>query len=66
MDLTNCKKGRHNLIDIQVIVEDHLSERVVRWCKTCGAVVVDIDCDGRINPGRIVPMQIPEIFKEHR
>jgi len=63
MDLTNCRKGKHNLIEICFMPEDHLSERVVRWCKTCGAVVVDIDCDGRVVPGWAVPMQFSDLFK---
>lgn len=63
MNLTNCKKGKHNLIEICSMSEDHISDCVVRWCKVCGAVVVDIDCDGRISPGRCVPMKFPKILR---
>jgi hypothetical protein len=36
---------------------------VVRWCRNCGAVVVDVDYDGRFRPGEIMPMQFPEMSK---
>ena len=36
---------------------------VVRWCRTCGAIVVDTDFDGRTNPGAILPMRFPAILK---
>lgn len=62
MDLTNCKKGKHDLIMICSMPEDHISECVVRWCNVCGAVVVDIDHDGRTSPGRVVSMKFPEIL----
>lgn len=32
---------------------------VVRWCKVCGAVVIDVDMDGRTNPGGVRPMLFP-------
>lgn len=32
---------------------------VVRWCTVCGAVVVDIDYDGRTKPGAIMPLRLP-------
>ena len=35
-------------------------QAVVRWCYWCGAVVVDIDYDGRTNPGGFMPMRFPE------
>lgn len=30
---------------------------VVRWCPTCGAVVIDTDYDGRTKPGDVMPMR---------
>jgi len=32
---------------------------VVRWCRQCGAVVVDVDVDGRTKPGGIMSMIFP-------
>lgn len=60
-DLTNCKTGKHKL---KVIYEGHadtLSTEVVRWCVKCGSVVVDLDYDGRTNPGQIMKMRSPLI-----
>lgn len=37
-----------------------MEEVVVRWCRRCGAVVIDIDSDGRTKPGAIMPMQFRE------
>lgn len=34
---------------------------VVRWCCNCGAVVTDIDVDGRTMPGRRMPMKFPQL-----
>lgn len=39
------------------------TDRVLRWCPKCGAVVVDLDIDGRTMPGNVVKMRIPEITK---
>ncbi len=36
-------------------------EKVVRWCKVCGAVVIDRDIDGRTQPGGITAMQHPKL-----
>lgn len=30
---------------------------VVRWCRFCGAVVVDAEIDGHTQPGSIMPMK---------
>lgn len=35
-------------------------ENVIRWCPKCGAVVGDIDYDGRTQPGGLFPMRFPE------
>ena len=57
----DCKKGNHSLIEI---LRDRGwdCESVARWCKVCGAVVVDIDYDGRTNPGAIAKMRFPEVL----
>lgn len=57
-----CKKGNHKLNEIYrfgSVMDSH----VVRWCKTCGSVVVDIDYDDRTNPGAIMKMKSPSISK---
>jgi hypothetical protein len=37
-----------------------IDQDVVRWCTVCGAVVVDLDYDGRTNPGQLMKMRFPE------
>lgn len=32
---------------------------VVRWCKICGAVVIDVDVDNRTSPGAFMKMKFP-------
>jgi len=51
-----CPKGIHNLMEIW---RDHGagSDAVVRWCRNCGAVVVDEDYDGRTNAGAYREME---------
>ncbi len=54
-----CKSGQHNLVIINSNGCDN-EEKVVRWCKDCGAIVVDLDYDGRTNPGHYMKMRLPE------
>lgn len=35
-------------------------EEVVRWCRICGAVVVDLDMDNRTHPGYYLKMRFPD------
>lgn len=35
------------------------SDAVVSWCPWCGAVVVDEEYDGRVNPGKYGRMRFP-------
>ena len=67
LDLNDCKRGHHNLISIFSTSSRDIpdGEIVVRWCKICGAVVVDFDLDGRRYPGDIRKLQIPLITQEH-
>jgi hypothetical protein len=57
-------KHEHDLIVIYSKGCDMESE-VVRWCTVCGGVVIDIDYDGRTNPGQVMPMRFPEIAKQY-
>lgn len=58
-----CKAGIHPLVTIYSDGGDKESTEV-RWCPTCGSVVVDEDFDGRTNPGALLPMRRPKILKE--
>ncbi len=63
----NCKKGNHNLIEIHS--DRHSwdeSEQVVRWCKYCGCIRVDLDYDGRSQQGRIMTIKFPQILTDEK
>lgn len=60
-----CKEGLHPLREILRCDYDGLADQVVRWCPNCGAIVVDLDCDNRVYPGRIIEMKLPELAKEN-
>ena len=63
MKLQQCLKGNHDLIEIYRSSYSYDEEGVVRWCRICGSVVVDMEYDGRIHPGGIMKMLGPEISK---
>lgn len=58
-----CKEGLHPLIEISR-TSDGFTDRVIRWCPDCGAVVIDMECDGRVYAGRYRKMTIPKISRE--
>ncbi len=58
--MERCKPGKHSLVVILSVNNWDCSE-VVRWCRVCGSVVVDIDVDNRTQPGRIMKMRTPQI-----
>lgn len=60
MKFEDCKQGNHNLITI-FSCGNYDEENVVRWCPTCGAVVVDKEIDGRVFPGTIRKLQAPQL-----
>lgn len=51
------------LVVIQRADVGYNEEHVVRWCSECGAVVVDVDYDGRTAAGRIMKMKVPSNSK---
>lgn len=55
-----CTRGNHDLIEIYRAGALYDEEDVVRWCKVCGAIVVDTDFDGRTKSGGIMPMRFPK------
>jgi hypothetical protein len=56
-----CKSGIHDLIRIYGNHNWDDTEDVVRWCRNCGAIVIDVDLDGRVMHGRILKMKFPRI-----
>ncbi len=53
------KNHKHNLKEIYRYDERDHSE-VVRWCEDCGAIVVDLEFDGRLSPGGATRMKLPK------
>lgn len=59
-----CKEGLHPLKEI-MRTSNGFVDQVVRWCPDCGAIVVDVDCDGRVYAGNCIKMKLPKLAKEH-
>lgn len=57
--MEKCKAGSHFLVSI-LTVKSWDCDEVARWCNICGSVVVDIDVDGRTQPGRVMKMRSPK------
>lgn len=64
VNFAKCDKGLHPFI---VISSHRLKDdlKVVRWCPVCGCIVVDLDYDGKTNPGYYRKIEYPQITKEH-
>jgi hypothetical protein len=54
----NCG-GNHILTEIMRTGYKDDIQHVVRWCRECGAVVVDGELDGRVRPGAVMEMRFP-------
>ncbi len=52
--------SNHDLVEIHRSGYENHEQEVVRWCKDCGAVVVDGEYDNRVYPGKIMPMIVPD------
>lgn len=37
------------------------NKEIVRWCRTCGSIVIDLEFDGRTKPGEIMRLKSPLI-----
>ncbi len=63
-----CDGKNHPLIDIYESSEYYGASEVVRWCPDCGAIVIDIDVDGRVahRPGGVMKMRFPSIIREFK
>jgi len=61
--IKDCVDGKHKLIFIHGKSHWDESESTVRWCKNCGAIVIDRDYDNRTIPGGVMKMEFPEITR---
>ena len=65
-DLIECfSGGKHTggLIEIHRVSLNDQEDEVVKWCPICGAVVVDLEVDGRAYPGRIRMMRFTKLLR---
>ena len=62
----DCKSGIHSLITIYKNRKGYDEEEVVRWCTNCGSVVVDIDYDNRVYPGKVAKMRCLDLRSVYR
>ncbi len=60
-----CIEGLHPLKEIYRDT-DGFVDIVVRWCPECGAIVIDNDVDGRVYPGKIMPMKLSRLYLDTR
>jgi hypothetical protein len=55
--------------DLQEIYSEDFAldtRTVIKWCSTCGAVVIDEECDDRVYIGRVMKMQFPKNFNNDK
>jgi hypothetical protein len=63
--LSECSHGKHDFIPAYRSSVDCDAEEIVRWCQTCGSIVVDLDYDGRTFPGKIMRLKSPLLAKHY-
>lgn len=61
--IEECIKGNHDLIEVHRVYYLYNEDHVVRWCRECGSVVVDIEVDGRTMAGGIMEMKAPKTYE---
>ena len=56
-----CDGKHHNLEEIAKFQSNIPGgDNVVRWCSDCGAIVIDVEIDNRIYPGKWMKMKFPK------
>lgn len=61
--LDPCRSGTHPWRELSRTNQGYDVERVVRWCPTCGSVVIDAEIDNRTDPGHYLKLTAPEAAK---
>jgi hypothetical protein len=62
--LEECRRGNHDLMELLEANAGFDASHVARWCRRCGATVVDLDYDNRTNAGQVMKMRSPEFLKQ--
>jgi valyl-tRNA synthetase len=55
-----CDGKNHPLVEVSRTNVTWDVVDVVRWCPDCGAIVVDVEIDGRVSPGEVMKMRFPK------
>ena len=64
-EFLRCREGRHSWLSVSRHPASMPGEEIVtRWCDTCGALVIDIEYDGRLKPGFVQRIMSPLIGKK--
>jgi len=63
MPINQCFNGFHDLQTIMTVPDEYNGDRIVRWCRVCGSIVVDIEVDRRLMANEL-KMQAPLITRE--
>lgn len=58
-----CGDHNHQLEEIFQSGSEHNGSAIVRWCRLCGGVSIDLEVDGRLMH-RLVKMKFPDITIE--
>ena len=66
LTLANCNGTIHELEEVKSFSTMYDQEAVVRWCRGCGAVVIDMDHDTRTYPGYYAKMRFPRSVQEKK
>lgn len=61
--IQQCLKDNHDLMEIYRASYSNKGDAVVKWCRTCGAVVVDLEYDGKIVSGGVIKMMKSKLLR---
>lgn len=58
--MSDCKHSWITLYRTLFLLDEYA---LIKWCKVCGAVVIDLECDGIIESGGLVKVKLPENYE---
>ena len=62
--IEDCKKGNHDLKEMYRAENLYGEEIVVRWCETCGAIVIDGERDNKLYAGKYMKLVASKLAKQ--
>jgi hypothetical protein len=66
VELKECKNNNHDFIDIYDVENSYGECIVIRWCRVCGSIIIDVDFDYRTYVGRCMEIKNPIIYKNYK